>query len=66
MLKDVKEKIAKFFGGMVKLAIIADLHSVVPESYSGTSTNTNIGSSTRTLPEGVAEIFNISKKVTNI
>lgn len=29
------------FGGMVKLAIIADLHSAVPESYSGTSTKLN-------------------------
>ena len=28
-----------YFGGMVKLAIIADLHSAVPESYSGTSTS---------------------------
>ena len=30
-----------FFGGMVKLAIIADLHSAGPESYSGTSTKLN-------------------------
>lgn len=59
MLEDVKEKIAN--GPIVQLARTPALHAGGREFESHWVHNTNTGSSTRSLPEGVAEIFNISK-----
>ena len=65
MLEDVKEKIA--IGPIVQMARTSALHAGGREFESHwVHKNTNLGSLTRTLPEGVAEIFNIGKKVTNI